>query len=256
MESTYGRTPSFPPARSSNVVRRESCRGITVLAWLRPRRPSTASLGGRPDATEGGAIVEHGEEVDMAGRREVRRSTQKYARRCLYLPLSAGRCLGGLAETDRICPDSRAYGLESAIYGQSSAGHGALLRNEGAVGSNPITSTHGTPRSPRYGAFLLSTVRSAFEGVHRSTHFGVALQIWEPKAKGAGPYRPGHVHPDRHHEGRARRRRLDGAPATGDRGPRGRRPGHPHLFRDRCRHGPGRFPDLLGGSPTEVELVV
>jgi hypothetical protein len=52
-----------------------------------------------------------------------------------------------------------------------------FLRNEGAVGSNQITSTTETPRSPRYEAFLLSTFRSAFDEVHRSTHYGDALQF-------------------------------------------------------------------------------
>ena len=70
------------------------------------------------------------------------------ARRPRYLPDLAPRHPHRCRETP-----------ESVVYGRRADHPEHLLRNEGAVGSNPITSTHGTPRSPRYEAFLLSAFR-------------------------------------------------------------------------------------------------
>jgi len=77
----------------------------------------------------------------MASRREVRRSTHGAASVCLPTPLYASRRLCGQSVgIGQLHPDSRSYGPESACYGLSSVAHEALLRNEGAVGSNPIAS--------------------------------------------------------------------------------------------------------------------
>ena len=88
----------------------------------------------------------------MANRREVHRSTHAATSACLPTPVPASRCLGAVAaEIDRPTPDSRPYGPESAFHGQRPADHEHLLRNEGAVGSNPITSTR-TARKRRFRA--------------------------------------------------------------------------------------------------------
>jgi hypothetical protein len=90
----------------------------------------------------------------MVQPREVRRSTHAANSSCLQMPLSATRCLGGVpAEIDRLHPDSRSHGPESAFYGRRPAGYEALLRNEGAVGSNPITSTTERLVAPAPGRF-------------------------------------------------------------------------------------------------------
>jgi hypothetical protein len=78
----------------------------------------------------------------VANRRGVHRSTHAAASACLPTPVPASRCLGvAPAEIDRLTRDSRPYGPESAFHGLRSADDEHLLRNEGAVGSNPITST-------------------------------------------------------------------------------------------------------------------
>jgi hypothetical protein len=90
----------------------------------------------------GTSTVEHGEEVDMTGRREVRRSTHAAASGCLPTPLAASPYLHGTrSQIGRQSPDSRLYGPESTSCGLSPAAPGHLLRNEGADGSNPFTST-------------------------------------------------------------------------------------------------------------------
>jgi hypothetical protein len=78
----------------------------------------------------------------MAERREVRRSTHGVASACLPTPPSASLCLSvGSPEIEVFRPDSRSHGPESAFCDLASAAAEHLLRNEGAVGSNPITST-------------------------------------------------------------------------------------------------------------------
>jgi hypothetical protein len=104
----------------------------------------------------GASTVEHGEAVDMTGRRDVRRSTHAVASGCLSTPLAASPYLHGTrSEIGRQCPDSRMCGPESTSCGLSPAAPGHLLRNEGADGSDPFISTTETPRSPRYEAFLV-----------------------------------------------------------------------------------------------------
>ena len=93
----------------------------------------------------------------MAGRRKVRRSTHAPTSARLPVPPHASRCLlGAPPEIDGLLADSRSYAPESAFCSQSPVAHEALLRNEGAVGSDPITFTTQTPRSPGCEASLLS----------------------------------------------------------------------------------------------------
>lgn len=84
-------------------------------------------------ATEGEAV---------ARRREVHRSTYAAAPTCLSAPPCASRDpFGGQIELCRLRPDYRSFGTESTLFGQAPADHGHGLRNEGADGSNPFTST-------------------------------------------------------------------------------------------------------------------
>ena len=80
----------------------------------------------------------------MAQHRQVRRSTHGAASACLPTPPPASPCLSsGWPEIEVLDPDSRSYGPESTVDSLLAESLGALLRNEGAVGSNPITSTTG-----------------------------------------------------------------------------------------------------------------
>jgi len=104
------------------------------------------------------ATVEHDEEVGVVRPREVHRSTHAATSACPPTPPSASRCpMGGSVPIDPLYPNSRSYGPESALYGQSSALHEHLLRNEGAVGSNPITSTTNPGPQTRLRARIRST---------------------------------------------------------------------------------------------------
>jgi hypothetical protein len=62
------------------------------------------------------------------------------------------------SQIDELDPDPRLCRPESAFHCQSPVRHEALLRNEGGVGSIPITSTT-ERRVPRCGALLLTAVR-------------------------------------------------------------------------------------------------
>ena len=124
---------------------------------------------------------ERPEGKSVANRREVHRSTHAATSACLPTPVPASRRLDAApAEIDRLTPDSWPYGPESAFHGKWPADDGHSLRNEGAVGSNPITNTTERLVAPATRRFALSTFLSAFDGAHRSTHFVVALQILEP----------------------------------------------------------------------------
>ena len=90
----------------------------------------------------------------MAGQRKVRRSTHGATSACVPTPPSASRRLEGMwSGIDELGPDSRSYRPDSAFYTQRPAADEALLRNEGAVGSNPITSTTNRPETPFPGGF-------------------------------------------------------------------------------------------------------
>jgi hypothetical protein len=101
-----------------------SVAAVDVRRWRQPLRSR---------ATEGESVER---------RRKVHKGTHEPASVCLPTPLPASRCLRGfLPEIDALHPHSRSYRAESAFSAQRPAPHGHLLRNEGAVGSNPITST-------------------------------------------------------------------------------------------------------------------
>ena len=75
----------------------------------------------------------------------VRRSTHGAASRCLSAPPSTSRCLSSVSTG--ICSvevDSGQTRREPDDRRKVADPHGALIRNEGAVGSNPITSTSRT----------------------------------------------------------------------------------------------------------------
>ena len=75
-------------------------------------------------------------------RRKVHKSTHAAASTCLSTPPHASRRLdGGQVEMHGLRPHSRSYAPESTFCSQAPAVHEALLRNGGAVGSDPITST-------------------------------------------------------------------------------------------------------------------
>ena len=129
---------------------------------LRPRPRAWAAAHPHPAPVRLGpsasplATVERGEEAPIAEHREVHGSAHAATSACLPTTPSASRCpAGGSVGINRLHPCSRSYGLESAVYGLLADPHGALLRNEGAGGSNPITSTTTAPRSPGCGAFLV-----------------------------------------------------------------------------------------------------
>ena len=76
----------------------------------------------------------------------VHRSTHGPASRCLSARPSTSRCVpsGSIAFCAAVA-DPGQINPESDDRRQAPFGHGALIRNEGAVGSNPITSTVRSP---------------------------------------------------------------------------------------------------------------
>ncbi len=91
----------------------------------------------------------------VARRRKVHRSTHVAASACLLTPPHASRRLCRIqSRVKRLRPVSPVHGHESAFCSQVPAHHGALFRNEGAVGSDPITSTTRTARKRRFRAVL------------------------------------------------------------------------------------------------------
>ena len=76
----------------------------------------------------------------------VHRSTHGAASRCLSVPASTSWCLSsGSSEFCGAEADSGQIRREPAYRRKLADRDGALIRNEGAVGSNPITSTVRSP---------------------------------------------------------------------------------------------------------------
>ena len=81
-------------------------------------------------------------ETVMLLAQRVHRSTHGAASKCLSAPPSTSRCLSsGSTDSAAQRPIRARSGANRPIGAMWPPGHGALIRNEGAVGSNPITST-------------------------------------------------------------------------------------------------------------------
>jgi len=119
-----------------DMIRRRNARCSTIAVGLVPGAAAEICIAGDERY---GFRRPRGESA--ARRREVHRSTHAPASACLPTPPSASRCAaGGSVRIGPLHPNSRSYEPGSASSGRTAAPHGHWLRNEEAVGSDPITS--------------------------------------------------------------------------------------------------------------------